>query len=737
MRFTRYNNIGLAALLGLGYLPASILAGDVLSTSGFTTCLNNGSITVSKTDLSYSKSSEKVTFDVSGTSTKQQKVTAKLTVSAYGNTYYEKSFNPCDEDTKVSELCPVPAGSFSATGSQTVPSKYADMIPSIVFSIPDVDAQGKIQLFSADTGDDVACVESDITNGKTMNLPAVTYVAMGIAAGALALSGLSALGGAGTVGGHTPSPSFSAVVGWFQSMATNGMLSVNYPTVYRSFSKNFAFSTGLVSWDQMQSSIDSFRQNTGGNLTEDSVEYLRNVTLVYSSTSKRSVPALYDAILWARDSVSTSVNSSSSSSSSSSSNSSSSNSEISHVVSGIKAYAEELTIPHANVFMTVLLIFAIILAAISVSILLFKVILEAWALSGSFPNRLTHFRKNYWMILAKTITQLILLLYGVWVIYCVYQFTNGDSWAAKTLAGVTLGAFTGVLAFFTFRIWQVAQRYKKSEGDASVLFEDKKTWLKYNIFYENYKKSHWWLFVPAIVYMFAKGCVIAAGEGHGMVQTAGQLIIESLMLILLLWNRPYATGASNGINITISVIRVLSVVCILVFVEELGIAQTTKTVTGVVLIAVQSGLTGVLAILIGVNAIITCVRENPHRKRRKEAEKLNRDLDDLTPLDARNSLLMEPTDYKDPKAPLITSAPYSFSRPTLGAAQPYSDNPYAHKSQRKSFLGKGHVPRESSENLVNSAAPIGHEQDVRSTGRPSGNSLERREPKVPNIGGAY
>lgn len=58
----------------------------------------------------------------------------------------------------------------------------------------------------------------------------------------------------------------------------------------------------------------------------------------------------------------------------------------------------------------------------------------------------------------------------------------------------------------------------------------------------------------------------------------------------------------------------------LIFVQEkLGIAQTTKTITGVVLIAVQTSLTAILAILIAVNAIITCCKENPHRRRRKEA----------------------------------------------------------------------------------------------------------------------
>ncbi len=96
-------------------------------------------------------------------------------------------------------------------------------------------------------------------------------------------------------------------------------------------------------------------------------------------------------------------------------------------------------------------------------------------------------------------------------------------------------------------------------------------------------------------------------------------MLNCSVLGLLIWNRPYERRSGNVINIVIQVVRALSIVCILVFVEELGIAQTTQTVTGVVLIAVQSSLTAILAILIAVNAIIICCKENPHRKRRKEA----------------------------------------------------------------------------------------------------------------------
>lgn len=505
----------------------------------------------------------------------------------------------------------MPEGTFSAKGQQTIPDEYISKVPGIAFSVPDLDSQATMQLKAVDGGQQLACITSNVGNGKSLNVPGVSYVAAGIAAGALVVSGLSALASAGNAGAPTSSPTFFDVMSWFQSMALNGMMSVKYPGVYQSFSKNFAFSTGLIEWESMQKSIDNFRNKTGGNLTTDSVEFLNNATLVHINPNK-DLPkrALETVLLWARDELEVGNGNGTAGED---------DPKTMHAVSGIQGYVEELKIPSGNTFMTVLLIFAIVVAAITVAILLFKVILESWALCGNFPKRLTGFRKRYWWILAKTITSLVLLLYGIWTLYCVYQFKRGDSWAAKLLAGVTLGLFTAVLVFFTWRIWSLANKFKKAEGDPSGLYEDKEVWRKYSIFYENYKKSYWWIFVPIIVYMFARGCVIAGADGHGMAQAAGQLIVESLLLIVLLWFRPFSLKSGNWINIVIQVVRVLSVVCILVFVEELGVSQTTQTVTGLALVVVQAVLTGVLAILIAVNAIIICCKENPHRKKRKEA----------------------------------------------------------------------------------------------------------------------
>ncbi|QPG99487.1 hypothetical protein C2857_001898 [Epichloe festucae Fl1] len=613
------------ALLGL--MTTHVMGGQILKTSGFSDCGSDPSIKVDKINISYNNENKTVSFDVAGTSTKERNVTAVIDVTAYGNTVYSNSFNPCDKATFIDRLCPVPVGNFAARGSQQIPSQFANMVPGIAFQVPDISAHATLRLLSLDDGKGVACVQSDISNGKSTDVPAVSYIAAGIAGAALIMSGVSALGGAlsggsaafgsgsGAAAGPM-SPSFGETISWFQGMAMNSMLSVNYPPIYRSFAKNFAFSAGLIPWSGMQSTIDGFRSQTGGNLTQDNFSYLQNATLVFPDGTtrspnqglfkfKRAVDVFVD--LAARE-IETSINSTDSTANGDAN-------DFQHKVKGIQAFAEQLLVPKSNIFMTALLIVAIIIASIVLGILLVKVVLETWALFGSFPESLKGFRKHYWGSIARTITSLIMLLYGIWVLYCVFQFTRGDSAVAKALAGVTLAIFTGILAFFSWKIWSVVHQLKQKEGDASAIYDDKSIWVKYSLFYESYKKQYWWLFVPFIFYMFAKGVAIAAGDGHGMAQTVAQLVIEGLMLCLLLWSRPFERRSGNIINIVIQVVRVLSIACILLFVQEFGIKQTTQTVAGVVLIAVQATLTAVLAILIAWNAATACCTMNPHHAR--------------------------------------------------------------------------------------------------------------------------
>ncbi|RYP68423.1 hypothetical protein DL771_006687 [Monosporascus sp. 5C6A] len=687
------------------------LGDQVLGTGGFSNCESDKSIMVQKVNMSYDNDAKLVTFDVAGTSTKVQNVTATLVVTAYGKEVYANSFNPCEADTYVDQLCPAPAGSFAARGSQAIPPAYADSIPAIAFQIPDIASQATLRLKALDDGRDVGCIKAEVTNGKTADVPAVSYILAGIAGAAFVATSLSALGaalgGAGG-GGGVASPSFTEMVGVFQGFAMNGMMSVNHPPVYRSFAKNFGFSAGLFPWRGMQMSIDNFRAVTGGNLTRDSVEFLDKATLVFpdgTTAAPNSSPvrrALAGFAELARRQIETEIDTTAPADGQEPANI---ESTVEAAVSGVEAYAEQFSVPDTNTFMTVLLLTAIIICAIIVIMLLVKVVLEAWALFGSFPQSLSGFRKHYWGSIARTITSLILMLYGIWVLYCVYQFTCGDSWGAQILAGVTLALFTGVLVFFSWKIWRVVHKLKAVDGDASGLYDDKKTWMKYSLFYESYRRNYWWIFVPLIAYMFAKGTVLAATDGHGMIQTIAMLTVEGIMLCLLLWSRPFERRSGNVINIAIQAVRFLSVVCVLFFVEELHIAETTQTVTGVVLISIQSALTGILAILIAWNGINACCKMNPHRQRRKELEKMRREGDTLTPLDARNSLLMmEHEKVNGTTFSMANTAYYDAKQPSSRGSSPEPANPYS--AMNDSSFGRPMAPYKDRDSLMSNAAPI-------------------------------
>ncbi|KJZ78360.1 hypothetical protein HIM_02398 [Hirsutella minnesotensis 3608] len=699
-------------LLLVSLLASSAWAGDILKTDGFSNCDADNSIKVEKADVTYDKDAKSVAFNVAGTSLKEQNVTATLLVSAYGNTVFTNTFNPCDSGTFVQKLCPVPAGTFAAQGTREIPGNFANAIPGIAFQVPDISALATLKLMSLDGGKPVACIRSQVSNGRSAKVAAVPYIAVGIAGAAFVASAVSSLSGvmsgagAGSGGGGgTISPSFTEVFGFFQGMAMNGMHSVNYPPVYRSFTQNFAFSTGLIPWEPVQSSIDKFRASTGGNLTEDSVAFLKNATLVFpdGSTStpnkgflnfKRAMDDL--AVLTARQIGS------------GPSDSNATTAGFQHYVKGIQAYSEKLAVPKSDIFITALLAVAIAIAAIVVSILLVKVVLEIWAIYGNFPKSLAGFREHYWGSMARAITSLILILYGIWVLYCIFQFTHGDSPAAKALAAVSLTIFTGILVFFTYKIWSTARKLKNAEGAADGLYYDKQIWTKYSIFYDAYRKNYWWLFVPVIVYMFVKGAVLAATDGRGLVQTVTLLIVEGIMLILLLWSRPFERRSGNIINIAIAVVRVLSVACILVFVEEFGIKQTAQTVAGVVLIAVQSALTGILAILIAWNAIIVCCKVNPHRKRRKEMEK-RRDLDALTPLDARNTMLLD--SHPPPsRAGKMSVHSYSTEYKPQSLSRVDTSDHYQSVSQEPVSMYPTHTNgmyNDATRKLVDDASPMG------------------------------
>lgn len=103
MRFSAARHL---PLLLLSALPVGVLGGNILSTDGFSQCINDPSIKVTNLDVTYDKTTRKLLFDVAGVSDQVQKVKGKLIVSAYGQEIYTKDFNPCDAGNAMPQMCP-------------------------------------------------------------------------------------------------------------------------------------------------------------------------------------------------------------------------------------------------------------------------------------------------------------------------------------------------------------------------------------------------------------------------------------------------------------------------------------------------------------------------------------------------------------------------------------------------------------------------------------------------------
>lgn len=96
----------ITSLCLLGTLPVGVLGADILQISGFTSCLSNSTVSVNTVNVQFDRSDNTVTFDLAGSSSQVQNVTALLSIVAYGKQVYQTSFDPCAANTKVEQLCP-------------------------------------------------------------------------------------------------------------------------------------------------------------------------------------------------------------------------------------------------------------------------------------------------------------------------------------------------------------------------------------------------------------------------------------------------------------------------------------------------------------------------------------------------------------------------------------------------------------------------------------------------------
>ncbi|KAI0371209.1 TRP-domain-containing protein [Pilatotrama ljubarskyi] len=570
--------------------PLLVAARDKsLFTSSVTYCAPPESLLVEQFDIAYFAKNQSIVFNVSAASVvPNTNVNANLFLNVYGMQPINVTLDICSLFDGA--LCPLPLYNFTGSDSLSLPKDFdvASQLPDIAYFIPDLEAYAQLTLTDVKTGQVKACVQSTLSNGWSTHQYAVEWSTGSIALLALAAAIYQSI----FASSSSLAPlRFIDIVALFQNIALSGLLALNFPSLYRSYTLNFAWALGLFSaspTSSIQSSINRMRHLTGGVLSDassdgavsfvnrklspyNSISYVVPQSLLASASSLARVnladlPAVASSdvslpatqLLVGGD-VATVTD------------------ESSNVLqAGIPIYTNSIGVATANAFMTIffvsLILAAIVLGALA---LVYAVVLalSRTEYAKKHPG-IERFRSNYpafakaWGIRAALLAALPVL------VFTFYQWTLKDSWLSVLLSVILLVALMAVIlpaTFLAVRSSLPTARWSKAEAPQYVA-----------PLTAPYRESRAYYLIPLLVVMFLKALVTAFAHAHGMVQAIFFVILEGLLLLSLIVLKPYPTRRADFLMGYLCITRLVCSGLMIAFAESLAVQPIPRVAIGAV-----------------------------------------------------------------------------------------------------------------------------------------------------------
>lgn len=422
----------------------------------------------------------------------------------------------------------------------------------VAYTVPDIDALARITIRAQDTGKTIACIETRVTNGKTVNQQAVAWVLAVITGLGFLASIVTSLLGHTTIATHV---SFRTLIflGFMQSMAIAGMTAVTQTPLVQSWTQLFQWTMGLVHADFLTKLCTWFQRATGGTASD----------LIYSTTksvymAKRAVGSL------AKRAATTTEGGSE------------------QTVRGIERVGYRIDIPSSNIFLTGYVIFYFVALIVTLGAIFLCFVLPAIAkkannskldnAAGATAEWKTYMRGTFYRLAALGYPQMCVL--------CMWELVQRDSPAEIVLAITMWLVMSAVLACAVFKVFQRAQVSRSlKETPAYTLYSDPVCLTKWGFLYVFYKAQYFWFLVPMTAYIIIKSFVIAFGQASGTAQAIILLIVELAMMVGTCVFRPYMNKTANSLAITASVLNFLNAISLLIF---SGVFNQPDLCTGVV-----------------------------------------------------------------------------------------------------------------------------------------------------------
>ncbi|CCH58233.1 hypothetical protein TBLA_0A04380 [Henningerozyma blattae CBS 6284] len=586
--------------------------GQYLKTTSLLTCMANSQFSASYFDVHFYRHNNTVTFKVDATTTISGKVIVRADVIVYGLNVIQKTIDLCSLGQVA--LCPLSAGRIDVSSSYTIDSDIIKQIPGVAYTIPDLDAQVRVVVYSQnDTTyqNPLACVEAIVSNDKTVQTKYASWPIAAISGLGVLTSGFVSVLGYTSTSAHIASNSISLFI-YFQNLSITAMMGVaRVPPIAAAWTQNFQWSMGIINVGFMQSIFDWYVQATKGTSTavlankdvlsisvqkrEFINQMIKKVTLASSNDYTVGSSIANDTHLYTTDER----------------NSTDYASKI-LLLHGMERVAYKANIELSNFFLTGIVFFLFFIFVLVVCMIFFKALLEVLTRARIMSETSNFFlyRKNWGSLIKGTLFRLAIIAFPQVSLLTIWEFTQIDSPAIVVDAVVVLVVISGLLIYGTIRVLIRGQKsWKLYKTPAYLLYGDTSFLNRFGFLYAQFNADKYWWLIPLLSYAFLRSLFVAVLQNQGKAQALIIFIIELFYFIALCWFKPYLDKRTNIFNIFIHVVNLINSLIFLFFSNLFKQPAIVSSVLAVVLFV----LNAVVALFLLIFTIVTCTLALIHR----------------------------------------------------------------------------------------------------------------------------
>ncbi|KAK2049555.1 TRP-domain-containing protein [Colletotrichum somersetense] len=576
-------------------------ADKILQSSSLNSCLKDSDFSASLFNIVVSANNGSVTANVAAVVSVEGKAVFDVALRVYGYEYIRKTIDPCTAN--LQGLCPMKPGKIDMEFSFEL-GNALDSVPDIAYTIPDLDATIRALVNLTDTGETVACVEAEFSNGKTVNLNGVKWATAVIAGLGLGSAGIISAMGHSDAASHLAANALS-LFGYFQAQALLGLSGVDMPPIVQGWTQNFQWSMGIVRLGWMQTLCTWYQRATGGEAAR-LLDEVRSVSVQVSKT-KRSLDVLDAAVRPAAAAVAARSRGAVRRGLAALARRANIKLENgSFLVFGIQRVAFKSRIETTNLFLTGLIVYCAFVLFTVLGVAAFRYGTEIAAKNNwTKRDRFAEFRRDWKTTLKGILFRLCLIGFPQIAVLCLWEFVQADSPALVVLAVVFFFGTVFTLFWASFKVIRIArQSILTHQNPAHVLFSNPAIINKWGFLYVQYRASAYYFIIPHIGYVFIKAAVVAFGQGSGLGQAVALMLTEAAALIGVSVLKPYMDKPTNSFNISIFAINFINSVFLLIFTNIFNAPGIVVGSVGVVLFIVNASFALVLLLMVMVSSIL-------------------------------------------------------------------------------------------------------------------------------------